>query len=934
MPENDKNAESNNEQLQFLICSQCNGLGYVGNKKCRNCDGHGIIGYLDGYILYWSKIINPQYIKLYKLEKIASIITLIILIIIGVLGLASLIYSFYLVYLNDFLRILEADYWLSGENEFHFYFWLSFIFDLYLIYFVSLIKEQKQTVLAKKYESESEQSAIAPPPADWLQVKSFGNKNKIDIAKAFSKEAGQVIEKAFEVAARYKAIEVSPIHFLIAAFIVSNQMGSIFSRLGVDFNDLAKKLGRVAARYPQTEGKTVFSSESIKLLMKAYRAAYDNKLEKVDTTEIAQEAIKADKMIQEVLFDINISLEQVNNVILWQRIRQLLRQQWQTYRASSRLKSKTGIDRAMTAVQTQYLNQFSEDLTLLAKMGYLPLCIDRESEFNEMFRVLEGSSIKGIVLVGSPGVGKTAIMEGLAQKMIADDVPEFLRDKRLVSLSVSRLLSGASASEAQQRLLICVNELIKAGNVVLYIDNIQDIMGISAGSGESLDLSDVIVEALSKNLFILISTSTPISYVNSIETTSLGNILKKITIAEPEFNEAVQIIAGKVGKIEGKNNIFFSYRALENAVKLTDRYITDKFLPYKAISLLEEAGAWAKTNKGAGSLVTGNDVATLLSEKINMPVSDITESESEKLLKLEEIIHERMVDQEEAVSAVANSLRRARTELRDVDRPIANLLFLGPTGVGKTELAKTIAQVYFNSEENMVRLDMSEYQEKSSINRLIGAPPGQAGAGTGGQLTEAVRQKPFSIVLLDELEKAHADILNVFLQVMEDGRLTDATGRTIDFTNTIIIATSNAGSSYIQQKIKEKVPVEKIKKDLLETQLKDYFRPEFLNRFNNIIVFKPLSYEDVVKIAHLMLNDVAKNLEAKGIHFQASEEAVKELAKIGFDPQFGARPLRRAIQKHVDNALAQYLIKGKIGRRDVAILESGGVIRVEKAKKL
>ncbi len=929
MPNNNKNKEN----LQFLICSQCNGFGYVGNEECQVCNGKGIIAYLDGYILFWSKKINAYYLSLYKIEDIINKITFVVLIILGVAGIFSLAYSFYLTYLIDIEQILSLSYWLDQTNKFHLFFWLSILTDLYLIYLFFSAKENKEKVVEKKYKGESETKVIAPPPINWSQVKAFDHTYEVDVSKAFNSEAKKVVERAFKIAAKYNAAEVGPVYFLIAALLISKKIESVFIRLGVDLNDLAGKLGRVAAKYPQTKTKTIFSYNSKKILLKAYRLAYINKLDEVDVTEVVQEAINADEMIQEVLFDLNVTLEKVENVIVWFRIRNLLRQQWLKYRAGAKLKSKTGIDRAMTAIQTSYLNRFSEDLTMLAKMGYLNLCINREKEFTELFRVLEGSSIKGTILVGEPGVGKTAIIEGLAQKMIADDVPEFLRDKRLVSLSVSRLVSGASASDAQQRLLICLNETIRAGNVVLYVDSIQDLMGISGSGAEGLDLSDVIVEALSKNLFILITSSSPINYSRYIENTSLGNIMKKIKIEEPGHNQAIQIIEGKIGFIEGKNKVYFSYDALDQAVTLTDRFIHDKFLPYKAITLLEEVAVWARKNKGAGSIISGNDVATLLSGKIKMPISEITETESEKLLKLERIIHKRMVNQEEAVNAVADSLRRARAELRDIDRPIANLLFLGPTGVGKTELAKTIAKVYFGSENNMIRLDMSEYQEKNSINRLIGAPAGYQGSGAG-QLTEAVRQKPFSIVLLDELEKAHPDILNVFLQVMEDGRLTDATGRTVDFTNTILIATSNAGTGFIQDKVKQGLTIEAIKKQLLEGELKEYFRPEFINRFDKVIVFKPLGFEEVVKIAHLMLKDVAKNLEAKGINFRADEEAVRELAKAGFDPQYGARPLRRVIQDRIDNALAQYLLKGKIGRRDVAVLEKGGNIRVEKAKKL
>jgi len=907
------------DNLQFLICSNCQGLGYVANKKCNVCHGKKVIAYLDDYILFWGKSINSRFLKLYKLERQIRQSVILVLLIFLFLGLFSLGYS---TYLSGFNSLLDWEFWTNRLNQFHLYFWLTVLTDLYLIYYYYLEKDKREKVIVKKFKFAEE--SVEPPLIEWQQLKQFEHQRIVDISKSFSVESNLIIEEAYQTAKRLKAKEVEPIHLLITALINSNLVDNIFARLGVDMDEFARKLGRAAARSERSD-LTLFSAQTEIILLRAYRQAYMNKEDEVAVSNIVLESIKADKVIQDILIDLNLNAEKVENVILWYKIKDLLRKQWMVYRASSRLKSKTGIDRAMTALQTPYLNQFAEDLTFLAKKAYLPLCIDRDKEFAEIFRILEGSSIKSIILTGEAGVGKTAIIEGLAQKMIADDVPDFLKDKRLASLSVSRLLSGASVSEAQERLLICLDEIINAGNVVLYIDNIHDLIP---------ELLGTLAEAVSKNLFILIAGTNPLGYKSYIERTALGNTMKKITIIEPEINDAIQILEGKISFIEGKNNVYFSYDALENAVKLTDRYIHGQFLPYKALTILEEVAVWAKKNKGENAFITGNDVATLISEKIGMAVSEITETESTKLLRLEEIIHKRIVDQHEAVSAVANSLRRARTEIREINRPIANLLFLGPTGVGKTELAKAIAEVYYGSEENMVRLDMSEYQEQSSINRLLGAPAGYEGAGMGGILTEAVRLKPFSLVLLDELEKSHPDIMNLFLQVMEDGRLTDALGRTIDFTNVILIATSNAQTAFIQEKVKEGVSLEDIKRQLLETELKQYFKVEFLNRFDNIIIFKPLGMEEVVQITGLMLQKVAKNLEAKGVNFKASDEAINELAQIGFDPQFGARPLRRVIQDKVDNALAEYLLKGKIGRRDFAILEKGGIIRVEKAEQL
>jgi ATP-dependent Clp protease ATP-binding subunit ClpC len=546
---------------------------------------------------------------------------------------------------------------------------------------------------------------------------------------------------------------------------------------------------------------------------------------------------------------------------------------------------------------------------------------------------LESGKINPI-LVGNPGVGKTMIIEGVAERMTSEDVPEVLQDKRLVSLSVASLVSGAGKiGELEERLEVILNEIERAGNIVLYIDNIHNMIGVSSGSGETLDLSEILAHYLQQARFFVIASTDPINYRHYIERKgALTTTFQKVEILEPETNNAIRILEGKAGGIEYRHKVFFSYEAIEKAVTLSQRYIHDRYLPEKAINLLEEVAIFVKRVKGKDAMVSGEDVAKIVSEKAKVKVTKITEKESETLLNLEDRIHERIIDQEEAVKAVASALRRARTELRDVDRPIANLLFLGPTGVGKTELAKTVAEVYFGSEKNMIRLDMSEYQTPSSINRLIGSAPGYGQE--AGYLTEAVRQNPFSLILLDELEKAHPDVLNVFLQVMDDGRLTDGTGRTIDFTNAILIATSNAGTQLIQDRMRENKSIEEIAQELMTSALSQYFRPEFLNRFDKIVVFKPLSQENIEEIVKLLLEKVGERLLLKGITLQASDEAIKELAAEGFDPIYGARPLRRLISEKVDDALAKFLLTGKLTRRDIAVLGPGGTIRVEKAREL
>jgi ATP-dependent Clp protease ATP-binding subunit ClpA len=386
-----------------------------------------------------------------------------------------------------------------------------------------------------------------------------------------------------------------------------------------------------------------------------------------------------------------------------------------------------------------------------------------------------------------------------------------------------------------------------------------------------------------------------------------------------------------VGGIEARHHAYLTYDAWQAAIELSSQYLHDKALPQKAIDILEEAATIAdKESKKEGSrLVTRAQVAEVIHERTNIPVERAMGQESQKLLQLEDTIHEQMIDQEEAVSAVAASLRRARAQLTEGKRPIANFLFLGPTGVGKTELAKTISRIYFGGEEYMVRIDMSEYQHPDSVKKLIGS-----GKANLGYLTEAVRRQPFALVLLDEFEKAHPQILNLFLQVMDDGRLTDGRGRTIDFTNTILIATSNAGALYIQDQIRAGADVETIKTDLIETQLREIMRPELLNRFDDVIVFKPLSMEDVQQITQLLLGSLAKKLERQGIALEVRKGAIKKLAHDGFDPEFGARPLRRLIQDTVENQIANLLLAEKVRRRDTVILTDAGTVEVKKGKRL
>jgi len=710
------------------------------------------------------------------------------------------------------------------------------------------------------------------------------------------------------------------------------------ARLGVGAQNLQQTIDKslsslvkknITAKLTRQQ-KLDLSAELKDVLLNAYwHAAVVRRVKQVEEIDLLAGLAKHSEDVKDFFYNFKISDDKIDNVIAWLDINLRLGQRYRRYRSRSLLKPKSGINRSYTAIATPMLDNFSQDLTLAAKYGRLALSVAREKEMDEVMNSME-SDLSSVVLVGLPGVGKTNIVEGIANNMMAEEVPDIFQDKRLVSISVPWLISGATGTgKLEERFLGILNEAAVSGNIILFIENIHNLVGISSEGTEGIDLSEVLAAEIRNKNIIVIASTTNQEYVQHLEGKELGQALHKVVIDEPDKNQSIQIMESHVGGLENKYKVYFTYNALEKIYDLTDRYLPDRYLPTKAINIMEEVAVAATKTPKQDRLIRGEDVARLISRKTKIPLASISNRESVKLLNLAEAIHERVIGQDEAVQQVATALQRARAELRDKKRPISTLLFLGPTGVGKTELAKTVAEKYFGAEDTMIRLDMSEYQNKSSLDRLIGS----VASGQPGLLTEAVRHQPFALLLLDEIEKAHPDILNVFLQVMEDGRLTDAFGKRVDFTNLIIVATSNAGTAYIQKQISENHSIDEFKDDLIKNKLGDVFRPEFLNRFDGTVVFRPLTETEIFQIAGLMLKKVQKRLKTKGIFFTATDEAQAELAKMGFDPVFGARPLRRVIQEQVDNSLAKFLLKGKIGRRDMVIYDKGGEIRIEKAKK-
>lgn len=762
----------------------------------------------------------------------------------------------------------------------------------------------------------------------WYPILSADDK-EINVEKYLSEEVWRVIEKAFVYASRVHSPTVEPIHILAASlsFITGQR---VFSRLGVDSNKLSATLRNALGKMAMATDHGL-SSDTINALKKAAELALVRKSNHVEMSEVLVAISSQNALVTEVLEELEIKSEALDNVTAWYSLRRKLVNIRSRQGRASSFRPHRALDRTYSAVATPYLNRVAQDLTSLATRGYLMPCIGRSKETAEIYHIIEGGS-SSIVLVGEPGIGRGSIIEGIAQDMAAEEVSVVLQDKHLLLLSVAQLLSGATPTEAGERMLRVINEAVHAGNIILAIKDIHQLVGLDSGSGKDLSLGDVLTSAISNHQLIVIATTTNSSWRDMAERSSLGQILQRVEVKELDDNNSIQVLESRVPGIEMQHHIYFSYGALAQAVTLAKRYLPDRYLPEKAISLLEEVAIYAREHSGKNAMVTSEHVAQVLANKVHVPVTQVTAAESQKLINLEQILHQRIIGQDEAVKLVSGALRRARVNLRDQKRPVASFLFLGPTGVGKTELAKVVASEYFGGEDKMVRLDMSEYQTAESLYRLVGAP---AGVGEEhGLLTEAIRRTPYTLILLDELEKAHPDILNVFLQVLDDGRLTDASGRTVDFTNTIIIATSNAATSIIQEQLQQNTPLEKIRKSLLGGGLQQYFRPEFLNRFDAIVVFKPLERPEVEQVAGLMIATLARELETKGIHLKASAEAIRELADKGFDPLYGARPLRRAIQDNIDSALANYMLTGKVARRDVVVLEPGGVIRVEKAEKL
>ncbi|GAA0596803.1 ATP-dependent protease ATP-binding subunit ClpC [Virgibacillus siamensis] len=629
---------------------------------------------------------------------------------------------------------------------------------------------------------------------------------------------------------------------------------------------------------------------------------------------------------------------------------------------------------------TPTLDSLARDLTVSAKEGNIDPVIGRSKEIERVIQVLSRRTKNNPVLIGEPGVGKTAVAEGLAQQIVNNEIPEILRDKRVMTLDMGTVVAGTKyRGEFEDRLKKVMEEIRQAGNIILFIDELHTLIGAGGAEG-AIDASNILKPALSRGELQCIGATTLDEYRKYIEKdAALERRFQPIQVDEPSLDETVQILKGLRDRYEAHHRVTITDDAVEAAANLSDRYITDRFLPDKAIDLIDEAGSkvrlrsytippnlkeleekleevrkekdsavqsqefekaaslrdseqrlreeveetkneWKEKQGQETSEVTVEDIATVVSVWTGVPVSQLTKEESERLLNLEDTLHNRVIGQEEAVDAVAKAIRRARAGLKDPKRPIGSFIFLGPTGVGKTELARALAEAMFSDEEAMIRIDMSEYMEKHSTSRLVGSPPGYVGYDEGGQLTEKVRRKPYSVVLLDEVEKAHPEVFNILLQVLEDGRLTDSKGRVVDFRNTVLIMTSNVGANelkrnkYVGFNLGDENMDYKNMKTKVTDELKKAFRPEFLNRIDETIVFHSLERKHMKDIVSLMIKQLQSRLKEQEIEFTLTDKAVDKIANEGFDPEYGARPLRRSIQKNIEDLLSEELLKETISK--------------------
>ena len=784
----------------------------------------------------------------------------------------------------------------------------------------------------------------------------------------FTEQAQQVLAASQELVRHYRHSQWDVEHILLA--LLQQEGGvtaEILKELGVEIEPVRERVEKALERSPTTayEGAQIYPTPRIDSLLRAALSEADRFNDEFVGTEHLLIAIagERDGEAAGILKGFAIDQEKI-------------------YRALQDIRGGQRITDPRAESKYRALEKYSRDLTELARQGKLDPVIGRDEEIRRVIQVLTRRTKNNPVIIGEVGVGKTAIAEGLAQRIVADDVPNSLKGRRVIALDIGALVAGSKyRGEFEERLKAVMDEIRRAqGEIVLFIDELHTVVGAGAAEG-AIDASNMLKPALARGELQCVGATTLDEYREHVEKDrALERRFQPVFIDEPSVEDTIEILKGLRPRYEAHHKIQISDSALEAAAKLSQRYISDRYLPDKAIDLIDEAASkiridtesapsdvksleqklkqlideeeaasqrgdyeqaanlktqrlglekeyeetrskWLQEEK-IDNVVGEETIAELVAKWTGIPVSRMLEGETEKLIHMEEGLHRRVIGQDEAVTAISDAIRRARAGLKDPKRPIGSFIFLGPTGVGKTELARALAEFLFDKEEAMVRLDMSEYMEKHTVSRLIGAPPGYIGYEEGGQLTEAVRRRPYKVILFDEVEKAHPDVFNVLLQILEDGRLTDGHGRTVDFKNTVVIMTSNLGSREFQRgslgfrQEAQSMSEQKRLQSSIESALKQTFRPEFLNRIDEIIIFQPLTEEQIREIVDLMMKEVQARIEDRKITVVLTEEAKSWLAGEGFDPNFGARPLKRTIQREVENPLSKKILLGEFEEGD------------------
>src|SRR5215213_3928505 len=783
---------------------------------------------------------------------------------------------------------------------------------------------------------------------------------QVDITQYFSDATTELLQRAAQQAVEWGNLDLTSEHLLYAA-LQDNVVRRVLEGVGANPDEIRAQIEEEAEKGGRTDVSPSLAPDAKRALL----AAYDES-RALGTSYIGPEhvllALAADEESEagRLLSRFGLSHTRLRGAVV------------------------RGVDAGGEAREpaspTPTLDEYSRDLTQMAREGKLDPVIGRAEEVESTIEILSRRTKNNPVLIGDPGVGKTAIVEGIAQRVVNDEVPETLSDKRVVQLDLSGSVAGTQyRGQFEERLKKVIDEVREnSDDLILFIDELHTVVGAGAAEG-AMDASNMLKPALSRGELHVVGATTIDEYRKNIEKdAALERRFQPVLVKEPSVGDTIDILRGLKDRYEAHHRVKITEEAIIAAAELSDRYITGRFLPDKAIDLVDQAAARVRLRsktkpqdtkaledelrrvqrekdeavanedfeKAPGlrdrvealrseleearggrrpvAEVGPEDIAQVVSRATGIPVSQLTEEERERLMRLEEQLHERVVGQEEAVEAVAEAVRRARAGLSDPDRPIGSFLFLGPTGVGQTELARTLAEALFGDEAAMVRIDMSEFQERHTVSRLVGAPPGYVGYEEAGQPTESVRRRPYSVLLLDEIEKAHPDVFNILLQILDDGRLTDSQGRTVDFKQTVIIMTSNMGAQRIQAHARKKESFDELKEDMIQI-VRHHLRPEFVNRIDEIIVFRALDKEQIGEIARLLLDRTTRRLRAQGIELEFTGGAVGLIAEEGFDPEFGARPLRRTIQRRVDNELSRMLLEGSLnsGDRVVVGVEDG-----------